>query len=122
MPSRTILEIMEPKDSLDDAAQNSGRVLDKGSPQTEKVSFSPPRRQRGHRDTRIKRSTGEDYRFARIRGLILFCVQVEICDPRPPGNALDEGRSMLHGSQPVDQLIFHGVEAGKDAIVESLFP
>jgi hypothetical protein len=69
MPSRTILEIMEPKDSLDDAAQNSGRVLDEGSPQTDKVSFPPPRRHRGHREKRIKRSTGEDYRFARIRGL-----------------------------------------------------
>jgi len=54
--------------------------------------------------------------------LILLCIQVECYDPRPRGEPVDTFAVGLEGSQGVAQLIFDGIQAVENAVVEGLLP
>src|SRR3990167_8230394 len=54
--------------------------------------------------------------------VILLCIQVECYDPRPRGEPVDTFAVGLEGSQGVAQLIFDGIQAVENAVVEGLLP
>ena len=55
-------------------------------------------------------------------GFILIRIQVEINDPVPSGQSMNAFVIRLKGCQSVAQLIFDGIQAVEDLVVERLFP